>query len=239
VDLRLDTEVLAVERSGEQALRCVLTGGQGIEAEAVLYAIGREPRTADLGLEGAGVELELDGQIPVDEWSRTSAPTVWAIGDVTTRPDLTPVAIHEGACLARTLFGDAPTAPSWEPLATAIFGHPPVGVVGLGEDEARERFGDVVCFTSRFRPLELALTDDQERTLVKVIVERATDRVVGIHVVGDDAPEIVQGFAAAMRAGITKAQLDATIGIHPTVAEELVTLKPSADSSRRSVSGSS
>ncbi|HUP23683.1 MAG TPA: glutathione-disulfide reductase [Thermoanaerobaculia bacterium] len=224
VDLRFEAEVVAIERLGDGSLRVVLAGGRELETEAVLFAIGRDPRTDGIGLERAGVKLEEDGQIAVDELSRTSARSVWAIGDVTNRPDLTPVAIHEGACLARTLFGDAPTAPSWEPLATAVFGHPPVGVVGLGEDEARERLGEVYCVVRRFRPLELALTDDAERTLVKMIVECASDRVVGLHMVGAGAPEIVQGFAAAMRAGITKAQLDATIGIHPTVAEELVTL---------------
>ena len=224
LELRLDSEVAAVTKHGERSLGVHLLGGEELATDGLLFAIGREPRTANLGLERAGVTLGPDGKVAVDELSRTSAKSVWAIGDVTDRPELTPLAIHEGDCLARTLFGGRPTAPSWEPLATAVFGHPPIGVVGLGESEARERYGDVACFVGRFRPLELSLTGDTERTLVKVIVERATDRVVGLHVVGEDAPEIVQGFAAAMRAGLTKAQLDATIGIHPTAAEELVTL---------------
>jgi glutathione reductase (NADPH) len=229
VDLRLDAEVAAIER-GPRDLRVSLRDGAEIGAEALLFAVGREPRTAGLGLERAGVALLPGGKVAVDELSRTSVPNVWAIGDVTDRPELTPAAIHEGDCVARTLFGRTPVAPSLEPLPTAVFGHPPIGVVGLGEDEARERHGEIVCFLSRFRPLEHSITEDRERMLVKAVVERASDRVVGLHVVGGDAPEIVQGFAAAMRAGITKAQLDATLGIHPTAAEEVVTLRAGVSS---------
>jgi glutathione reductase (NADPH) len=178
-----------------------------------------------LGLEAIGVELDEAGAVVVDDYSRSSVDSVWAIGDVTDRINLTPVAIAEGMALAKTLFGGEPTRPDYEGVPTAIFSQPPIGTVGLTEAEARERFGEIDVFRSRFRPLKHTLTGSGERTLMKLVVDRASDRVVGLHMLGDDAGEIIQGFAVAMKAGATKAVFDATVGVHPTSAEEFVTMR--------------
>ncbi len=227
IDLRFDTRVTAVER-GDAGLVARLEGGDGLTADAVLYATGRQPLTREIGLEAAGVELDAQGAVVVDELSRSSVPTIWAIGDVTDRMNLTPVAIHEGMCLARTLFRDEPTVPDHEDVASAVFSHPTIGTVGLTETEARERYGEIDVYRSRFRPLKQTLTGSEERTLMKLVVDRASDRVVGVHMLGPEAGEIVQGFAVAVKARATKAQFDATIGIHPTAAEEFVTMREPA-----------
>ena len=224
VDLRLGTDVTRIERA-ERSLRVALTGGEALEADAILYATGRRPNTRGLGLEAAGVTLGHDGAIPVDALSRTSAPSIWAIGDVTNRLNLTPVALHEGVCFARTVFGGMPTAPDHRDVPTAIFSTPNVGAVGLTESEARAEIGDVRVYRAEFRALRHRVTGNDEATLVKLVVDAKTDRVVGVHMVGAEAGEIVQGLAVAVKCGATKAQFDATLGIHPTSAEEFVTLR--------------
>ncbi|MEE8164124.1 MAG: glutathione-disulfide reductase [Myxococcota bacterium] len=224
IDLRFDINVTAIEKH-DQGLRASLTDGSTLDADQILFATGRHPNSTNLGLEALGVELAPDGAIEVDEYSRSSVPSIWAIGDVTNRINLTPVALHEGVCLSETLFNDNPTAPCHEYVPASVFSQPPIGMVGLSEANARSRFGDVDVYLSSFRALKHTLTDGAERTLMKLIVDRESDRVVGLHMVGPDAGEIVQGFAVAIKAGATKADFDATIGIHPTSAEEFVTMR--------------
>ncbi len=224
IDLRFDANVTAIEKM-EGGVRATLTDGSKLEVDQVLFATGRHPNSANLGLEKAGVTLAADGSIEVDAYSRTKVPSIWAIGDVTNRINLTPVAIHEGVCLSETLFGDGPRTPDHENVPAAVFSQPSIGTVGLTEAEARERYGEVDVYRSTFRALKHTLTDGVERTLMKLIVDRASDRVVGLHMVGPEAGEIVQGFAVAIKAGATKADFDATIGIHPTSAEEFVTMR--------------
>ena len=224
LDLRFDLNVTRIERAGS-ALRVSLTDGSLHEADQVMFATGRRPNTADLGLEAAGVTLSKNGAVAVDEYSRSSVESIYAVGDVTDRINLTPVAIHEAMCFARTLFADTPTAPIHDNVPAAVFSQPAVGTVGLTEELARQRFGEVDVYRSRFRPLKHTLTGSDETTLMKILVDRASDRVLGIHMVGPEAGEIIQGFAVAIQCGVTKAQLDATVGIHPTSAEELVTMR--------------
>ncbi len=228
IDLRFDANVAKIERAGDGTLRATLESGEKLEGDTVMYATGRHPLTKDLGLENVDVAMEEGGAIAVDDYSRTSVPNIWAIGDVTDRVNLTPVAIHEGMCLAATLFGDCPTKPVHENVASAVFSQPPIGSVGLTEAEARARHGDVDIYRSGFRELKHTLSGREERTLMKLIVDPATDRVVGAHMVGDHAGEIIQGVSIALKCGATKAQFDATIGIHPTSAEEFVTMREKA-----------
>jgi glutathione reductase (NADPH) len=224
IDLRFETNVTAIEKTS-QGLRATLTDGSTLAADLILFATGRHPNSAKLGLETVGVELAPGGAIVVDAYSRTNVPSIWAIGDVTDRINLTPVAIHEGVCLAETLFNDNPRSPDHENVPAAVFSQPPVGTVGLTEEAARRKFDVIDVYRSTFRTLKHTLTPSAERTMMKLIVDRASDRVVGLHMVGPDAGEIVQGFAVAIKAGATKADFDATIGIHPTAAEEFVTMR--------------
>ncbi len=224
VAIRCETVVSDIERRGDAL--SVLTGeGDAIEVDAVLYATGRVPNTTGIGLAEAGVVLGDAGAVVVDGWSRTAVPSIYAVGDCTNRKNLTPVAIAEGRAVAETLFHDRPTQVDHEHVPSAVFSQPPVGTVGYTEAEARARCGAVDVYVSSFRPMKHTLSGRDERTMMKLVVERATDRVVGCHVVGADAPEIVQGFAVAVRCGATKAMFDATVGIHPTAAEELVTMR--------------
>src|SRR5262245_27275697 len=224
VDLRFRSDVTQIRKTGS-GLRITLTGGAELEADAILYATGRHPNTQGLGLEAAGVATGKDGEVLVDEYSRSSVPSVWAIGDVTDRINLTPVALHEGTCFARTVFGKTPTKPDHRDVPTAVFSTPSIGTVGLTEEEARECHGDVLVFKGSFQPLRHTLTGRDEQTLVKIVVDRETDRVLGAHMVGPEAGEIIQGLGVAVKCRVTKAQLDATLGIHPTTAEEFVTLR--------------
>ncbi|MEE9606622.1 MAG: glutathione-disulfide reductase [Myxococcota bacterium] len=228
-DLRFDARVAKIERH-EGGLRASLDDGSALEADVILYATGRTPLTRDLGLEDAKVELDRRGAVVVDEFSRSSVPSVWAIGDVTDRITLTPVAIREGIAVANTLFNHKPTRPDHTYVPSAVFSQPAIGTVGLSEAQARERYGAVDIYRTSFRPLLHTLSGRDERTLMKLVVERASDRVLGCHMVGPEAGEIIQGFAVALKCGATKAQFDATVGIHPTSAEEFVTLRePVAD----------
>ncbi len=227
IELRFDCQVEAIERrpGGEaDRLRLRLDDGDTLACGEALYATGRRPLVADLGLERCGVALGEGGEILVDEFSRSNVPNIWAIGDVTDRLNLTPVAIHEAMCLARTLFAGAPTPVDHETVATAVFSQPPLAAVGLTEKEARARYGKIDVYRSRFRPLKLTLTDNQERSLVKLVVDRSSDRVLGAHMLGADAPEIIQGLAVAVKMGATKRDFDAVMAIHPTSGEEFVTL---------------
>jgi glutathione reductase (NADPH) len=224
VDLRTRRQPLRIERSGG-ALRVTLDDGQVIDADTVLQATGRRPNSAGLGLEEAGVQLTAQGAISVDANCQTRVPGIHAVGDVIDRVQLTPVALAEAMMLVDRLFGGAQLRLDYELIPTAVFTHPNVGTVGLTEALARERFGDVRVFRTDFRALKHTLSGSDERTLMKLVVDAASDRVVGLHMVGEEAGEVVQGFAVAMKAGATKAVFDASIGIHPTAAEEFVTLR--------------
>jgi glutathione reductase (NADPH) len=222
--LHFGAEPAAVEKKSN-VLKITYSDGSLQEADLVLFATGRKPNTAGLGLEAAGVKLAADGAVVVDKYSRSSVESIHAIGDVTNRINLTPVATAEAMWLARTLFRNEPTAVDHENVATAVFANPNLATVGLSEEKAHERYGDVDVYKTSFRALKLTLTDRHERTFMKLVVDRASQRVVGAHMIGADAGEIIQGVAIAIKMGATKAQFDATIGIHPTVAEEFVTLR--------------
>ncbi len=229
IDLRCETTVRSIERAANGALSLRLAGatagGEVIEADGVLYATGRRPNTEGLGLEEAGVTLTENGAVVVDEWSRTSVPHIYAVGDVTDRINLTPVALAEGRCFAETVYNNNPMTTDYTNVPSAVFSQPPVATVGLTEQEARAKVGRVRLFISRFKPMRNTLAQRDERTLMKLVVDAETDVVLGCHMVGPDAPEIVQGIAIALKCGATKAQFDATIGIHPTAAEEFVTMR--------------
>lgn len=224
IDLRFGTNVTSIEQHGDRR-RAHLTDGTTLDTDQVFFATGRVPNTAGLGLEAAGVEIGARGEIPVDEYSRTNVPSVYAIGDVTDRIQLTPVAIHEAMCLARTLYGGTPTSPDHRDVPSAVFSQPPIGTVGLTEAEALAAGHALDVYTSSFRTLKDTLTGSDEQTHMKLLVDRQSDRVLGVHMVGPDAGEIIQGFGVALKCDATKAQFDATIGIHPTAAEELVTMR--------------
>ena len=238
IDLRPETFIRDMEKRPDGTLSLLTRMGDTLEVDAVLYATGRVPNTQGLGLVEVGVRLDARGAIEVDEWSRTPVESIYAVGDVTDRINLTPVAIAEGRALAETLFHDNPTKMDHTGVASAVFSQPPVGTVGCTELEARERHGDKIdVYVSNFRPMRHTLSGRDERTMMKVIVERDTDRVLGFHMVGADAPEIIQGLAVALKCGVTKKLLDTTVGIHPTAAEEFVTMRdkrpdPVADAAR-------
>ena len=196
-----------------------------MEVDFILAATGRVPASADLGLEALGVDMANNGAIKVDESFRTSVPNIYALGDVIDRYQLTPVAIKEAMVFAANAFTGASQSMNYDLIATAVFCQPNIGVVGLTEQQAREMGHEVTIFKSTFRPLKHTLTGRDEKSLMKLVVDSTTDRVLGIHMMGAEAGEIIQGFAAAMTAGITKAQLDQTVGIHPTAAEEFVTMR--------------
>jgi len=186
--------------------------------------LGRAPNTLALGLDEAGVEKLGNGAIKVDAWSRTSVPNIYAVGDCTDRVNLTPVAIAEGRAFADTLYNNQPKTVDYENIASAVFSQPPIGTVGLTETEARSKYGDIGVYRSEFRPLKATMSGNSGRTFMKLLVENSSDRVVGCHMAGDDAAEIIQGVAVAVKCGATKAQFDSTMAIHPTASEELVTM---------------
>jgi glutathione reductase (NADPH) len=224
IDIRFNTEIDMITRL-DSGLCALLSRGQRIEADVVLSATGRVPNTQGLGLEAAGVEVTPRGAVVVDAHYRSSVPSIFAVGDVSTRQQLTPVALAEAMVVVDTLFGKGTRRLDYEYTPTAVFTHPNIGTCGYSEAEARAKFGKVSIFSSEFKTLRHTLSDSKERTFMKLVVDAASDRVVGLHMVGPDAGEVVQGFAVAMRAGATKAVFDSTIGIHPTVAEEFVTMR--------------
>lgn len=195
-----------------------------METNLVMYATGRKPNTANMGLEDVGVELDKNGAIVVDEYSKTSVDSIYAIGDVTDRVQLTPVALAEGMAFVRTIYDDKPTSMSYENIPSAVFSTPPIGSVGLTEQDAR-RDHDIEVYQSTFKPMKHTLSGRDERSVMKLIVDKRTDKILGAHMMGVDAPEIVQGIGIAVKAGATKSDFDATIGIHPTAAEEFVTMR--------------
>ncbi|MET0348172.1 MAG: glutathione-disulfide reductase [Rhizobacter sp.] len=223
--VRLDTTVADVQRVGAaQVVR--LSDGATVEVDTVLHATGRLAFTEGLGLEKVGITTHADGTVPVDENFRTKTPSVLAIGDLVGHKALTPVALAEGMFIVDHLFGDGKRPPlDYNAIATAVFTHPNIGTVGMSEEHARKTVGDVRIFRAEFKALRHTLSESTERTLMKVVVDAKTDRVLGMHMVGADAGEVIQGFAVAVQAGLTKAQIDRTIGIHPTVAEEFVTMR--------------
>jgi glutathione reductase (NADPH) len=223
VKLRLGAHPVALSGTSG-ALECRLSDGQVLAAGEVMLATGRKPHTRGLGLEAAGVETGPNGEIRVDAWSRSSTPSVWAVGDVTDRINLTPVAIREGAAFARTEFYGQPTRFDHEAVASAVFSQPPVGTVGLTEAEARAAYANIDIYRSRFRPMKETFFGGQEQALVKLVVDAESQRMLGCHVVGPDAPEIIQMAAVPLKLGVTKAQWDSACAVHPTLAEELVTL---------------
>ena len=256
VDLRFDTNVAAIERvanggsaGGGIRARLAAGGGRGgsgsgsgpgpgaeaetLDADLILYATGRHPNTAGLGLENAGVETAPNGAVLVDAWSRSNVEHVFAVGDVTDRINLTPVAIREGHCFAETVFNDNPISPDHEDVPTAVFSQPAIGTCGLTEAEAEARYPALDVYLSTFRPLKHTLSGRDQRSVMKLLVDAATDRVVGCHLLDPDAAEIVQGVGIAMKCGATKAQFDRTMAIHPTAAEEIVTMREPARRLRR------
>ncbi len=224
VDIRVNAQIGSVERSGG-GLQVTMRDGATLEVDTVLCAIGRRPKVAGLGLEAAGVRTDERGAIAVDDAFRTSVPHIHAVGDVIDRVQLTPVALAEAMVLVDGLFGGGSRKMDYADIPTAVFTHPNIGTVGLTEAQARERFGRVRIYRSEFRALKHTLSGSSERTLMKLVVDDASDRVVGVHMVGEEAGEIIQGLAVALKAGATKAVLDATVGIHPTAAEEFVTMR--------------
>lgn len=225
VDLRFNADIASVALDGDERV-VTLKDGLELRVDCILAAIGRKPMTGDLGLEVAGIQTDARGAIKVDDRYRTSVPSVFAVGDVTDLIQLTPVALAEGMCVARNLFAGMDYTLDYFGIPSAVFSTPTMATVGSTEEEARAAHpGDVAIFKSRFRPMKSAMTGRSERTLAKVVVRKSTDRVLGFHMVGPGAAEVVQGLAVALRCGVTKAQLDTTIGIHPTVAEEFVTLR--------------
>jgi glutathione reductase (NADPH) len=224
IDVRFDARVAKIEKRAS-GLVATLEDGEALESDAILYATGRLPLTRDMGLEEAGVELDAKGAVVVDAYSRSSVENIWAVGDATDRINLTPVAIAEGMALANTLFGGRPTRPDHEDVPSAVFSQPAIGTVGLTEAAARGRYGNIDVYRSRFRPLKHTVSGRDEQTMIKLVVDRSSDRVLGCHMVGPEAGEIIQGLAIAVKCRATKAQFDATIGIHPTSAEEFVSLR--------------
>jgi glutathione reductase (NADPH) len=215
----------SVEKRADGTLSVRLKGGDTVECETLMFATGRIPDADGLGLDSAGVEIGENGAIKVDEDSRTTCPSIYAVGDVTNRVQLTPVAIREGQAFADSVFGNKPSRVNYDCIPSAVFSHPPLAGVGMTEAEARNRLGSVKTYTSDFRPMKNVLAGRNERALYKLIVDNATDRVVGAHMIGPDAPEILQMVAVAVKAGLTKSQFDECVAIHPTMAEELVLLK--------------
>jgi glutathione reductase (NADPH) len=224
IDLKFEVNVRSIKQI-KDGLRVELDDGTALEADAVLYATGRNPNLAGLGLENVNVTLNDAGTIAVDHAFQTAEPSIFALGDVIGGMELTPVALAEGMAFARRQFGGMNQQVDYDFIPSAVFCQPTIGTVGFTEEQARAEFGELRLFKSNFRPLKHTLSGREEKSFMKLIVDATTDRVVGLHMMGPDAGEITQGFAVAMRAGATKAIFDTTIGIHPTTAEEFVTLR--------------
>jgi glutathione reductase (NADPH) len=225
IDFKFNATIDAVERDEGGTLHIRMTGCDDLEADQLLFAVGRQPNTERLGLEAAGVETGDKGEVKVDDDNRSSVPSIFAVGDVTDRVQLTPVAIREGQAFADTFFGNKPTRVDYRCIPSAVFSHPPLAGVGMTEGQARNTIGPVKVFTSDFRPMKNVLAGRNERSLYKLIVDGESERIVGIHMIGPDAPEILQAAAIAVKAKLKKADFDATIALHPTMAEELVLMR--------------
>jgi glutathione reductase (NADPH) len=228
IDLRFETLVSRIERNDGGGLHVTLTQGAAVDANLIMFATGRAANTHGIGLDDVGVMLDGFGAIVVNHYSCTSVENIYAIGDVTNRKNLTPVAIAEGRAVAETLFGKRAMSVDYDNVPSAVFSQPPIGTVGLTETDARKRYGEVDIYKSHFRPMKHTLSGRDTRAFMKLIVDRKTDRVVGCHMIGTDAGEVIQGFAVALQCGATKAQFDATIAVHPTAAEEFVTMRERA-----------
>ncbi|PWJ85978.1 NADPH-glutathione reductase [Pseudaminobacter salicylatoxidans] len=213
-----------VEKRADGRLDAHVTGGEVLTVDQVMLAIGRIPNTENLGLENAGVEMGKSGEIIVDDYSRTNVDNIWAIGDVTNRVQLTPVAIHEAMCFVETAFKDNPTRPDHDCIATAVFSQPEIGTVGLSEDDAAKRFANLEIYRAAFRPMRHTLSGRQEKMLMKLVVDGDSRRVLGAHILGPDAGEMAQLLGIPLKAGLTKDDFDRTMAVHPTAAEELVTM---------------
>ena len=225
IDFKFNASFAAIEKQEDGSLNIRMKGCDDIEADAVLFATGRRPNIAGLGCEEAGVEISESGAVKVDADNQTSAPAIYAVGDVTDRVQLTPVAIREGQAFADTVFGNKPTRVDYDCIPSAVFSHPPLAAVGMTESQARDRLGMVKTFTSDFRAMKNVLAGRNERSLYKLVVDGATDEVVGIHMIGPDAPEILQAAAIAVKARLKKADFDQTVALHPSMAEELVLMR--------------
>lgn len=225
INFRFNAKMERIEKNDDGTLSVRFASGDPVTADVVMFATGRRPHTEGLGLESAGVELNEKGAIKVDEYSKTSCASIYAVGDVTDRLQLTPVAIREGHAFADTVFGGNPRTVDYGCVPSAVFSHPPLAGVGMTEAEARNKLGTVKIYTSDFRPMKNVLAGRDERALYKMVVDATTDRVVGLHMIGPDAPEILQAAAIAVKAGLTKQDFDDTVALHPSMAEELVLLK--------------
>jgi glutathione reductase (NADPH) len=224
VRLTMKTTLTKIEK-GRDGLRVTLSTGERVEADQVLFAIGRHPNTKGLGLERAGVTVDKYGAVAVNEYSQSNVESIYAIGDVTNRVNLTPVAIRDGHAFADTVYNKRPTPVDHRSVPSAVFGRPPIGTVGLGEGDARLSHGEIDIYRTNFRPMRNILSGNQERTLMKLVVDRRTDQLLGVHIAGEDAPEMAQLAAVAVKAGLTKKQWDSTVALHPTAAEELVLMR--------------
>jgi glutathione reductase (NADPH) len=224
ITIKLSTNISMIQKIEEDFV-ATCEDGSIMEADLIMYATGRAPKINGLGLENVGVELRENGAIIVDDYFQSSVESIYAIGDVIDKIQLTPVALVEGMAVAKTLFCNEPSKVDYNNIATAVFSQPPIGTVGLTEEEARKSYDDVAIFKSDFRSLKHTLTKRDERVLMKMIVDKKSDRVLGVHMVGSEAGEIIQGIAIALKAGATKSVFDATLGIHPTLAEEFVTMR--------------
>ncbi|MBO9527059.1 MAG: glutathione-disulfide reductase [Sphingobium yanoikuyae] len=225
INFRFNAQMEKIEKKEDGTLCVHFKNGDPVAADIVLFATGRRPHTDGLGLENAGVEIDDKGAIKVDEYSRTSCESIYAVGDVTDRLQLTPVAIREGHAFADTVFGNNPRTVDYGCIPSAVFSHPPLAGVGLTEAQAKNKYGTVKVYTSDFRPMKNVLAGRDERALYKMVVDATTNKVVGLHMIGPDAPEILQAAAVAVKAGLTKQQFDDTVALHPSMAEELVLLK--------------
>jgi glutathione reductase (NADPH) len=225
IDFKFHSTIEKIGPGDDGTLHITMTGCDDIVADQLLFAVGRKPNTSSLGLEAAGVEMGDKGQIKVDADNRTSVPSIFAVGDVTDRIQLTPVAIREGQAFADTFFGNTPHQVDYNCVPSAVFSHPPLAGVGLTEGQAREKLGQVKTYTSDFRAMKNVLAGRNERSLYKLVVDGSTDRIVGIHMIGPDAPEILQAAAIAIKGKLKKADFDATVALHPTMAEELVLMR--------------
>jgi glutathione reductase (NADPH) len=225
IEFRFHATIDRIEKKEDGSLRIAMTGCDDIDADQMLFALGRKPNTENLGLEAVGVQVGDKGQVKVDADNRSSVPSIFAVGDVTDRVQLTPVAIREGQAFADTFFGNKPHQVDYSCIPSAVFSHPPLAGVGMTEGQARNRLGSVKTFTSDFRPMKNVLAGRNEHSLYKLIMDGATDEIVGIHMIGPDAPELLQVAAVAVKAKLKKAHFDATVALHPTMAEELVLMR--------------